>query len=194
MFYVNGILALLCLAVCRKEIVLPSPGDWLQLPSGSTAAKGRTIAADTIPPPSSSSSSMMLLLSSIRSLAEDTIEVASATTSSAGGRAVLAAQAGQGALLYSIASWGPLYLERVGGVGGVDDAATAAAAAATSSAATSAAAAAAATALILPQITQAIVLVGVGTVADTLSVKVGTIPTRRALQGLGGLVPAAGER
>ena len=162
-FYVNGILSFLCLAVARSEFDLPSRNK----PS-----------TDRVP--------SSALLSSARDLFLDTVEVNKATVASTSGRAILAAQVGQGALLYSIASWGPLYLERMGGVvaktGAID--------AAGSDVAVTQAAAAAATALILPQLTQAAVGVGVGTASDALAQKVGTVPTRRALQGLSGLVPA----
>ena len=54
------------------------------------------------------------LMSSASDLVSDTLVVGKATFSSRSGRAILAAQVGQGALLYSISSWGPLYLELVG--------------------------------------------------------------------------------
>ena len=125
------------------------------------------------------------LMSSASDLLSDTLVVGKATVSSRSGRAILAAQVGQGALLYSISSWGPLYLERVGA-----SAAAASGAASGNEAAVTAAAAAAAASLILPQLTQAAVGVGVGTASDAMARKVGTVVTRRALQGLSGIVPA----
>ena len=156
-FYVNGILSFLCLALSRSEFDLPFRG-------GGISTDTMSLASD---------------------LVCDTLVVGKATISSRSGRAILAAQVGQGALLYSISSWGPLYLERVG--------ASAAAASGTASgneAAVTAAAATAAASLILPQLTQAAVGVGVGTASDIVAQKVGTVATRRALQGLSGIVPA----
>ena len=158
-FYVNGILSIICLALSRSEFDLPFRG-------------GDSMSTTT-------------LMSAASDLVSDTLVVGKATFSSRSGRAILAAQVGQGALLYSISSWGPLYLERVG--------ASAAAASGTASgneAAVTAAAATAAASLILPQLTQAAVGVGVGTASDGLAQKLGTVTTRRALQGLSGIVPA----
>ena len=158
-FYVNGILSIICLALSRSEFDLPFRG-------------GDSMSTTT-------------LMSAASDLVSDTLVVGKATFSSRSGRAILAAQVGQGALLYSISSWGPLYLERVG--------ASAAAASGTASgneAAVTAAAATAAASLILPQLTQAAVGVGVGTASDGLAQKLGTVATRRTLQGLSGIVPA----
>lgn len=166
-FYVNGILSFICLAAARSEFDLPSWGEG----AVDSSVKGGEQSA---------------LLSSGRDLFVDTIQVAKATLASKSGRAILFAQVGQGALLYSIASWGPLYLERMGAAAATSGATDAIA----SEAAVTSAAAAAAASLILPQLTQAAVGVGVGTASDALAQKVGTVPTRRVLQGLSGVVPA----
>ena len=132
--------------------------------------------------------------------------MASATVSSRSGRAIIAAQIGQGALLYSIASWGPLYLERAAGgvvgalavvvppaAGAVVDPDGAPSAAAFFSPAASAAGAAASS-LVLPQLAQALVGAGIGIAADGLSSStsgIGKRAARRGLQIAAGTVPAA---
>lgn len=167
-FYLNGILSFICLALSRSEFDLPSWGN-----DGSNGSK--TISDTTA------------ISTAASDLLSDTIAVGKATLSSKSGRAILAAQVGQGALLYSIASWGPLYLERVGSASATTAANQVAGG---NEAAITAAAAAAAASLVLPQLTQAAVGVGVGTASDVLAQKVGTVTTRRLLQGLSGCVPA----
>ena len=167
-FYLNGILSFICLALSRSEFDLPSWGK--DGPNESKMISDKTTIS-----------------TAASDLLSDTIAVGKATLSSKSGRAILAAQVGQGALLYSIASWGPLYLERVGSASATTAANEVAGG---NDAAITAAAAAAAASLILPQLTQAAVGVGVGTASDALAQKVGTVPTRRLLQGLSGCVPA----
>ena len=116
---------------------------------------------------------------------EDTISIANETISSKSGRAILSAQVGQGALLYSIASYSPLYLERV-----MPTQSTATNMMESSATAVTAAASIAASSLVLPQITQALVGVSIGTAADKLSSNIGTRTTRRSLQLISGVVPA----
>ncbi len=149
----------------------------------------------------------LLQSTKVASIWNDTLKIAKETISSKSGRAILAAQIGQGALLYTIASWGPLYLERVGNIPPVDGIATDTAAelppssddaspssssslspAISSSVAT--AASLAASSLILPQLTQALVGLSIGATADRLSSRIGTRLTRRALQILSGTGPA----
>mmetsp|Transcript_25478 Transcript_25478/g.53329 ORF Transcript_25478/g.53329 Transcript_25478/m.53329 type:complete len:693 (+) Transcript_25478:80-2158(+) len=141
----------------------------------------------------------------LASVWNDTLKIAKETLSSKSGRAILAAQIGQGALLYTIASWGPLYLERVGEVPPVDSSSATDASAlwpptsddtspSSSSSAISStvatAASVAASSLILPQLTQALVGLSIGATADQLSSRIGTRFTRRALQILSGTGPA----
>ena len=97
----------------------------------------------------------------------------------------MSAQVGQGALLYSIASYSPLYLERV-----MQTQSTATNLMETSATAVTAAASIAASSLIGPQVTQALVGVSIGTAADKLSSNIGTRTTRRALQLISGVIPA----
>ena len=187
-FYVNGILSLILLLASKSQF---DNFSWLAFPS-STSGQGS--ANQTPTTPSSSQSSIFQttvdVVADIKNLVIDTINVGKATISSTSGRAIIAAQIGQGALLYSIASWGPLYIEQV--VGSVSSAAagTAAAESGSQAAAVTAAAAAAAAALIVPQLTQAVVGVGVGTASDSLSNILGTKFTRRVLQGVSGVIPA----
>ncbi|EJK58695.1 hypothetical protein THAOC_21159 [Thalassiosira oceanica] len=132
------------------------------------------------------------LAAGAKDLLSDTVDVARETVLSRSGRAILAAQVGQGALLYSIASWGPLYLERLGPTQGevADAAAAGASDLPPGVSAVAVTASAAAASLILPQIAQAAVGVGVGTAADGLSTRIGTRTTRRALQVVSGVGPA----
>ncbi|EJK47640.1 hypothetical protein THAOC_33624, partial [Thalassiosira oceanica] len=105
-FYANGVLSLVCLLFFRDEFDLSmglftKPDVDLDVETRSGLAAGA------------------------KDLISDTVDVARETVLSRSGRAILAAQVGQGALLYSIASWGPLYLERLGPTQGevADDAA-----------------------------------------------------------------------
>jgi hypothetical protein len=127
---------------------------------------------------------------------KDALSIANATFSSRSGRAIIMAQIGQGALLYSIASWGPLYLERVADAGAPGAASLFATRPPPPSppvAFSSAAAAAsdAASSLVLPQVAQALVGVAIGLAADGLSSGIGKRATRRGLQLVSGIIPAA---
>lgn len=163
-FYVNGIGSIGCLLLFRKEFAL-----------------------DLFPYWNTDQNSEAEVRSNVWT---ETVNVARETVSSQSGRAILAAQIGQGALLYSIASYGPLYLEAAG-------AATVSATTNTigrrinpSISVTASTASNAASLLILPQLTQAAVGLGIGAIADRLSDRIGTKLTRRALQFVGGVGPA----
>ncbi len=133
---------------------------------------------------------------------KNALSIVNATLLSKSGRAIIAAQIGQGALLYSTASWGPLYLERINAEhivetiksSDLDSSAVAlipppsAISPAFSSSAV--AASVAASSLILPQIAQALVGVAIGFGADRLSYDFGTRMTRRTLQLASGVIPA----
>ena len=137
-----------------------------------------------------------------RNLWKDALSIVNATLSSKSGRAIIAAQIGQGALLYSIASWGPLYLERINAGHIVEtikssdmDSSAVALLSHTSSISmvltpSAVAASVAASSLILPQVAQALVGVAIGFAADRLSSNFGTRMTRRALQLASGAIPA----
>ena len=176
-FYANGVLSLFCLLFFRDEFDL---------------SMGLFSTRDSFEPDGEGAEPRSGLAAGAKDLILDTVDVARETVLSGSGRAILAAQVGQGALLYSIASWGPLYLERLGPARGeVADAASAGASdlpPGVSAVAVTASAAAAS--LILPQIAQAAVGVGVGTAADGLSTRIGTRTTRRALQVVSGVGPA----
>jgi MFS family permease len=169
-FYVNGILSFLLLWVFREEFDPFLSGT--MRPFGSSNAEKSSGEDDVW---------------------KDTVSIAKQCFDSKSGRAILAAQIGQGALLYSIASWGPLYLERIGvesttfsstdtnmqsqiGKSSISHVAVAASNAAFS--------------LIPSQITQALVGVSIGAAADQLSNRIGTQSTRRSLQLLSGVAPA----
>ena len=160
-FYVNGIISIAILYLFRHEF---------------------NIQFENISFGSSFTESIMQKANNIW---EDTISIANETISSKSGRAILSAQVGQGALLYSIASYSPLYLERV-----MPTQSTATNMMESSATAVTAAASIAASSLILPQITQALVGVSIGTAADKLSSNIGTRTTRRSLQLISGVVPA----
>jgi len=116
-FYVNGLLVGLYLLFFREEFVAP---DISSLPKAEN------------------------IISSLTSLVLDAVDVARATVKSSSGRAILAAQVGQGALIFTLSTWGPLYLER-----GVEGCASGSAIGTTTTAGS------AALTLIFPQITQA---------------------------------------
>ena len=145
-FYVNGIISIAILYLFRHEF---------------------NIQFENISFGSSFTESIMQKANNIW---EDTISIANETISSKSGRAILSAQVGQGALLYSIASYSPLYLERV-----MPTQSTATNMMESSATAVTAAASIAASSLILPQITQALVGVSIGTAADKLSSNANTI-------------------
>lgn len=159
-FYVNGLLSMVCLVVFREEFDL------------------------------NGSSSTPITSMQQTNIWEETLTVAKETLTSKSGRAILAAQIGQGALLYSIASWGPLYLERIGTTSTLSLDIDSAASAITSISSVAVTASIAASSLILPQLTQALVGVSIGTTADQLSSVIGTRFTRRVLQLLSGVGPA----
>jgi hypothetical protein len=183
-FYVNGILSVGCLYFFREEFNLFGNLKAKTHQSTSNDAEGEADTATTTIP--------------TQNIWNDTLSIAKETLSSKSGRAILAAQVGQGALLYSIASWGPLYLERVNAVPfDVQQSASNIMSVTASSQSESAsvspvavAASAAALSLIFPQITQALVGISIGASADQLSSKIGTRITRRALQIISGVVPA----
>ena len=178
LFYVNGILSLIITAMFSSEFDLTG---WRNRSRSNNNSRNKYDENDT----ELSRSTMRMM--------KDASDVSFETLSSKSGRAIIAAQIGQGALLYSIASWGPLYLERVVDVS--TTAATTAAADVSSSSSivvssTAVAASIAASSLILPQITQALIGMSVGFGADKLSSKIGSRLTRRSLQFISGVVPA----
>jgi len=160
-FYVNGIISIAILYLFRDEFNIQLENIFFE---------------------SSSTESIMRKANNIW---EDTLSIANETISSKSGRAILSAQVGQGALLYSISSYSPLYLERM-----MPTQSTATNMMESSAAAVTAAASIAASSLILPQITQALVGVSIGAAADNLSSNNGTRTTRRSLQLISGVVPA----
>jgi hypothetical protein len=164
-FYINGVLSFLLVWLYRNEFDLLSTKE--------------------------STSQMKPLKSSSQSddLLGDTISIATQCIQSKSGRAILAAQIGQGALLYSIASWGPLYLERIG----VESTSTPVIDTVSDTSQISQVAVSASKAaysLIPSQITQALVGVSIGAAADSLSSIIGTQSTRRLLQITSGVLPA----
>ena len=161
-FYVNGIISITILYLFRDEFNIQLENIFFE-----------------------SSSSTESIVQKTNNIWEDTLSIANETISSKSGRAILSAQVGQGALLYSIASYSPLYLERV-----MPTQSTATNMMESSATAVTAAASIAASSLILPQITQALVGVSIGTAADKLSSNIGTRTTRRSLQLISGVVPA----
>ncbi|KAL7476474.1 hypothetical protein ACHAW6_003845 [Cyclotella cf. meneghiniana] len=185
LFYFNGFFSLLLLWAFRGEFDLIGP-DQMVSKLGFGTEK-------TTPEMPQSTTLLNPALTAQNGIWKETISISKGCLGSKSGRAILAAQIGQGALLYSIASWGPLYLERIGvesssslpdmyvaspqsQTGSVSQVATAASKAAYS--------------LIPSQITQALVGVSIGAAADQLSYRIGTQFTRRALQLLSGVGPA----
>lgn len=184
-FYLNGIISLLCLFLFRDEFVFISPlSSFIEDKKG-----GDTYDNDNV------------------NLWKETQKIMKSTLLSKSGRAIILAQIGQGALLYSIASWGPLYLERIAASATLIDATSiesnvfgeivltpssplfsSSVSPAFSLSAVSASLSA--SSLILPQVTQALVGVGIGLSADKLSSKIGTRTTRRSLQIASGVLPA----
>jgi len=121
---------------------------------------------------------------------KDAIAITKETLSSKSGRAIIAAQIGQGALLYSIASWGPLYLERIADVSTTTADAAVDASSSSFVSSTAAAASVAASSLIVPQITQALIGMSIGVGADKLSSRIGSRLTKRSLHFISGVGPA----
>ena len=91
-FYLNGIISFVCLFLFRDEFVFISP---LSLTDDKEESGITDDDNDDV------------------NLWKETQLIVKSTLLSKSGRAIILAQIGQGALLYSIASWGPLYLERV---------------------------------------------------------------------------------
>lgn len=177
LFYINGILSLVVTAMFSSEFDL-SVG-WRNNRSDSTSNS------------MVSEESTNTVLSSTMVIVKDAIAIAKETLSSKSGRAIVAAQIGQGALLYSIASWGPLYLERIADASTIIAAAAAVDASSSSFVSSTAVAASiAASSLIVPQITQALIGLSIGVGADKLSSKIGSRLTRRSLQLISGVGPA----
>ena len=179
LFYINGILSLFITAMFSSEFDL---SGWRNNGSNSSSSsRNNTKRYDE---------STDILSSSAMVIMKDVITIAKETLSSKSGRAIVAAQIGQGALLYSIASWGPLYLERIADVSTT----TATAVDTTSSlsfvSSTAVAASIAASSLIVPQITQALIGMSIGVGADKLSATIGSRLTRRSLQFISGVGPA----
>jgi hypothetical protein len=193
-FYLNGLISLVCLVLFRDEF------DFIFSPLTSSFIDDKKSSGDTENDKDDDIN-----------LWKETQLIVISTLSSKSGRAIILAQIGQGALLYSIASWGPLYMERIATSPATlidttsiesniifDEIAFAPSSpsslpsssvpSAFSSSAVSASIAA--SSLILPQITQALVGVGIGLSADKLSLKIGTRTTRRSLQIASGVVPA----
>ncbi|KAL3802164.1 hypothetical protein ACHAWO_007804 [Cyclotella atomus] len=158
-FYLNGVLSFLLVYLYRHEFEF----DLLSTKSPLSSQNGDLI--------------------------RDTTSIATQCIQSKSGRAILAAQIGQGSLLYSISSWGPLYLERVG-IESSSIPVTDTAANPSPISQVALTASKAAYSLIPSQITQALVGVSIGATADQLSSAIGTQSTRRVLQILSGVVPA----
>ena len=176
-FYINGVLSILCLFLFKDEF---------NMPNFENREYDETNNTD-------------MTSTKTNSLWDDTISIAMETLQSKSGRAILTAQIGQGALLYSIASWGPLYLERVNtlqqqpgqlSTTAMLDVVASSTQSELSISYVAVTASLAASSLILPQITQALVGVSIGAVSDQLSSKIGTRITRRSLQLISGVVPA----
>eukprot|EP00984_Skeletonema_dohrnii_P017307 scaffold7862_cov94-Skeletonema_dohrnii-CCMP3373.AAC.4 len=178
LFYINGILSLFITLAFGSEFDL---SGWRNNGGNSSSSKNNTKKYDE---------STDMLSSSAMVIMKDVIAIAKETLSSKSGRAIVAAQIGQGALLYSIASWGPLYLERI-----ADASTTTATAVDTTSSlsfvsSTAVAASIAASSLIVPQITKALIGMSIGVGADKLSATIGSRLTRRSLQFISGVGPA----
>jgi MFS family permease len=183
-FYLNGFISLACIYLFREEFVLSFP-----------LVKFREAGGDIHDDDNNNSEYRN------ESLWKDALSIVNATLSSKSGRAIIVAQIGQGALLYSIASWGPLYLERVNAghivetVKSAMDSSAVALLSPTSSISmafspSAVSASIAASSLILPQVGQALVGVAIGFAADRLSSNFGTRLTRRTLQLASGVIPA----
>lgn len=191
-FYLNGLISLVCLVLFRDEFdFIFSPLTTIFIDDKKSSGDTKNDNIDDV------------------NLWKETQLIVKSTLSSKSGRAIILAQIGQGALLYSIASWGPLYLERIA-TSSLDATAiesniifdeiafapspppslpsSSSVSPTYSSSAVSASIAA--SSLILPQITQALVGVGIGLSADKLSSMIGTRTTRRSLQIASGVVPA----
>jgi hypothetical protein len=181
-FYVNGILSFLLLWAYREEFDLSLPDGMLP----------KLIKAHTETKLQSSTWSTQKTNTEQNDVWSETFSIAKQCVTSRSGRAILAAQIGQGALLYSIASWGPLYLERIG----VESATSMPDIDATQTVSTESISQVAVTAskaaysLIPSQLTQALVGITIGAAADQLSNQIGTQFTRRSLQLLSGVIPA----
>jgi hypothetical protein len=178
LFYINGILSLLITVMFSSEFHLYGSLDDNNTIGTKLNDKTSTFLASF----SRTSISVM----------KDTIAIAKETLSSKSGRAIIAAQVGQGALLYSIASWGPLYLERVADVSnavGAEDVVLQSSSS-TFISSTALAASVAASSLVLPQLTQALIGVSIGVGADKISSNMGPRLTRRLLQFISGVGPA----
>lgn len=178
LFYINGILSLLITVMFSSEFHL-----YGSLDDNNTI---RTKLNDK------TSTFLASLSRTSISVMKDTIAIAKETLSSKSGRAIIAAQVGQGALLYSIASWGPLYLERVADVSnavGAEDVVLQSSSS-TFISSTALAASVAASSLVLPQLTQALIGVSIGVGADKISSNMGPRLTRRLLQFISGVGPA----
>jgi hypothetical protein len=192
-FYLNGLISLVCLILFRDEF------DFIISPLSSFSDDKKS-SGDT---ENDNIDDVYLW--------KETQLIVKSTLSSKSGRAIILAQIGQGALLYSIASWGPLYLERIatssttlidttsiesniifGEIAFTPSSPPSLPSSSVSPTLSSSAVSAsiAASSLILPQITQALVGVGIGLSADKLSSKIGTRTTRRSLQIVSGVVPA----
>jgi hypothetical protein len=179
LFYINGILSLLITVMFSSEFHLYGSLDDNNTIGTKLNDKTSTFLASF----SRTSISVM----------KDTIAIAKETLSSKSGRAIIAAQVGQGALLYSIASWGPLYLERVADVSnavGAEDVVLQSSSSSTFISSTALAASVAASSLVLPQLTQALIGVSIGVGADKISSNMGPRLTRRLLQFISGVGPA----
>ena len=178
LFYINGTLSLLITVMFSSEFHLYGSLDDNNTIGTKLNDKTSTFLASL----SRTSISVM----------KDTIAIAKETLSSKSGRAIIAAQVGQGALLYSIASWGPLYLERVADVSnavGAEDVVLQSSSS-TFISSTALAASVAASSLVLPQLTQALIGVSIGVGADKISSNMGPRLTRRLLQFISGVGPA----
>ena len=190
-FYVNGIISMICLVVFRNEF------DFT-LSLGSRFRSQPNAIIET----NKNNRQNIAFASTQSNLWDDTVNIAKETLSSKSGRAILAAQIGQGALLYTIASWGPLYLERINNAHSAAGLIDAVDAASSSTSPTfvskpsspvspvTTAASKAASSLVFPQLTQALVGISIGATADQFSAKIGTRFTRRILQILSGVGPA----
>ena len=178
LFYINGILSLLITVMFSSEFHLYASSDGNNNIVTKQNDKKNTFLSSL----SRNSISVM----------EDTIAIAKETISTKSGRAIIAAQIGQGALLYSIASWGPLYLERVADISTVVGAEEVVLQSSSSTfiSSTALAASVAASSLVLPQLTQALIGVSIGVGADKISSNIGPRLTRRLLQFISGVGPA----
>lgn len=174
-FYVNGVLSFLLLWLFRDEFDLSLP-DALRANSNKVSTTLQSTKSNKN--------------ENGRDPWKDTISITKQCLRSVSGRAIIAAQIGQGALLYSIASWGPLYLERIGETTPIINESPQSEVAESSISQVAVTASNAAYSLIPSQITQALVGVTIGAAADQLSSKIGVQVTRRSLQLLSGVIPA----